>query len=428
MKRKTRERRSRTRSSLRLGTVRDGILALALFIASTSSTPAIARDLSADRFTLRGFGTLGATTHDADHIEFRRTNGQAQGAKADDIDFGVDSLAGAQIDVKLGTRFDAVAQLLTRQQNDGSWKPRLSQGFLRYSPDQSLSLRAGRIGYDIYLLAESRQVGYSYLPARPTPEFYGQITNDDIDGGDISYTRRLGPGVFRGRLFAGDSVGELAFENDVRTESKQQISGGTFDYAYRGWMWRVAAVSFSYEAGDDIRPLIGGLRATQFPSALAIATDLDQQRFRSQGVQLGMAYDDGPMLAQVLYGVVRSDSIAGPEYDKFYGLFGYRVRNWTPFVSHVRSEDVHPVRDAGLPPLAPFAPLNAAVVQIQDATRSTQYTTSIGVRYDFSSRIAFKVQLDRAHVEESSLFLDYRADATAPYDMTVLAATVDFVF
>jgi hypothetical protein len=193
-------------------------------------------------------------------------------------------------------------------------------------------------------------------------------------------------------------------------------------------MWRFAAVDFSYEAGDDIQPLIAGLRATQFPSAAAVADDLDQHRFRSRGVQLGVAYDDGPMLAQMLYGVVRSDSIAGPDFVKFYGLFGYRVRSWTPFVSHVRSEDRHPIHDAGLPPVPQLAPLNAAVVQMQDATRSTQYATSVGVRYDFSSHVAFKLQLDHAHVADSSLFLDFRPDTSAPYDMTALAVTVDFVF
>jgi hypothetical protein len=54
---------------------------------------------------------------------------------------------------------DVVLQGVSRMRADGDWTVRISQGFVRWSPDESWVLRAGRIGYDIYLLAESRQVG-----------------------------------------------------------------------------------------------------------------------------------------------------------------------------------------------------------------------------------------------------------------------------
>jgi hypothetical protein len=75
-----------------------------------------------------------------------------------------------------------------------------------------------------------------------------------------------------------------------------------------------------------------------------------------------------------------------------------------------------------------LAPLNAAVVTIQRATRSTQRTASLGVRYDFNSHVDFKFQADRIHVTDSSLMFDYRPNAGAPFDMTVFTAAVDFVF
>ena len=158
-----------------------------------------------------------------------------------------------------------------------------------------------------------------------------------------------------------------------------------------------------------------------------MADDIDKEVYQSQGMQIGMAYDDGPLLAQIMYGAVSSDSLSGPEFDKTYGLFGYRLQKWTPFVSFAGSSDRHPIRDAGLPDIPMLAPLNAAVVGIQRATRSTQHTTSLGVRYDLSSRVDFKLQLDRISVRDSSLLFDYRA-VPGPYEMTVVAATVDFVF
>jgi hypothetical protein len=396
-----------------------------LFIGSGAAR---AHDLGVGPFTFRGFGTLGATTHDTDGVEFRRNTGQAHGAASGDLDFATDSLAGLQINTRLSEKFDVVLQGVARLRADGDWSPRLLQGYLRFSPDDSLVLRAGRIGYDIYLLAESRQVGFSYLAVRPSPEFYGQITNDDIDGLDAAYTRRIGSGLFKARLFGGTGEGEVALISGAGKPTTNDVYGTTFDYIYRGWTARVATVQYNYQASAETRLLAGALRATGVPSAVAVADDIDQDEFQSRGVQIGLAYDDGPMLAQLMYGGVVSDSIAGPEIDKFYGLFGYRLHKWTPYATFSTSRDRNPVREAGLPDIPMLAPLSAAVVLMQETARSTQRTTSLGVRYDVSSHVDLKLQVDRTSVRDSALMFDFRPEAGTPYDVTVVSAAVDFVF
>jgi hypothetical protein len=397
-------------------------------LAMASFGWAHADELGDARFAVRGFGTLGATTHGTDDIEFRRNTGQAYGAKADEIDFGTDSIAGVQFDARIASNFDVMVQAVTRQRSDGDWVPQVTQGFVRWSPDDSFVARIGRVGYDIYLLAESRQVGYSYLAVRPSPEFYGQITNDEIDGADLAYTRRVGHGLVRARAFGGGGSGELAFADRSQSNAEGRIYGATLDYLWRGWTARIAYAQFNYDAGKQVPLLVGALRATQFPSALAVADDIDRRVYESNGVQIGAAYDDGPVLAQVMYGMITSDSLAGPEFDKFYGLFGYRFSRWTPFASFASSRDRNPVRDAGLPDIPQLAPLNAAVIATQRASRSTQHTTSLGVRYDFSSHFDFKLQVDRLEITDSSLIFDYRPVPGGPASLTVIAAAVDFVF
>jgi hypothetical protein len=129
-----------------------------------------------------------------------------------------------------------------------------------------------------------------------------------------------------------------------------------------------------------------------------------------------------------MYGTATSDSIAGPDFDKFYGLFGYHLDKFTPFVAFASSRDRGSIRDAGLPPIPQLAPLNAAVIATQAATRSTQHTTSIGVRYDFAPHFDLKLQIDRLAVTDSSILFDRRPNAGTPYDLTVISAAVDFVF
>jgi hypothetical protein len=387
-----------------------------------------AEELGAKSFTLRGFGTVGVTTHDTDGIEFRRNVGQGQGAAAGDIELYTDSIAGVQFNATLNSKLDVVVQGVSRMHADGGWGAELSQGFVRYSPDESLVLRAGRIGYDIYLLAESRQVGYSYLPLRPSPDFYGLIANDEVDGLDIAYTRRLGHGLVRARLFGGASYGELAFSDGTHVDSDSDAYGASFDYLYRGWTARVALVRFKYDTGADLAQLVAGLRMTGVPESLAIADELDHAKLATLGFQFGVAYDDGPLQAQLLYGVADSDSIAGPDFNNIYALFGYRVRDFTPFASFARSDNRETIRSTGLPDFPMFAPLNGAVYGIQSRLRSEQHTASLGVRYDFTSHFDLKLQVDRVSVRDSSLIFDRRSPAGGRAEMTVFAAAIDFVF
>src|SRR5688572_22940338 len=101
MERDTRERSSRTRQSLRRGMPAALFSILSVWIGVGGVQ---AQDIAGTRFTVRGFGTLGATTHDADGIGFRRNVGQAESVEARKIDFDIDSLAGAQFEFKVNSK------------------------------------------------------------------------------------------------------------------------------------------------------------------------------------------------------------------------------------------------------------------------------------------------------------------------------------
>lgn len=397
----------------------------ALFLAAAAAS---AQDMAADRFTFRGFGTLAATWQDAEGVDYRRFIGQPRGVAEGEVELHTDSIAGAQVDFALHQVLSISVQALTRLRPDGDWHLGVSQAYLRYSPDDSLVLRAGRLGYDIYLLAESRQVGYSYLAMRPSPEIYGLLGSDEVDGADVTYTHRLGRGLARMRLFGGGSSNQVAFVDGSYIDTDAEIYGAVFDYLYRGWTARAAVVKFQYDPDPQLALLAAGLNMTGQPQAMSLAPGISRDKLTSNGVQLGVVYDEGPLQAQVLATHIISDSIAGPDLDSVFTQVGYRFGQWTPFLAFARSRDRNPIEGTGLPDLPMFAPLNFAVLQVQANSRSTQHTTSVGVRYDLSSRFDFKLQLDRISLRDSSLMLDRRAPPGGPLDMTVIAAGVDFVF
>jgi hypothetical protein len=392
------------------------------------ASTARAQEFDVDRLTFRGFGTLGFTTHDAEGIEFRRNVGQGHGVEAHDIDFQPDSLAGLQLNANLLPRLDFALQGVTRATAEGDWAPRITQAFLRYSPDESLVLRAGRFGYEIYLLSESRQVGYSYLAVRPSQDFYGLVTNDEVDGVDVSWTTRLGPGVFKARAFGGEGSDETALPDGTTWAAGSNALGATLDYSYRSLTARVAVLEVSYGANAELRGLGGALVSTGMPPAVAIGQDLLASAQESRGMQLGLAYDNGPLQAQLLYGRITSDSIAGPNVNAFQAQVGYRLHDWTPYISFAKSQDRSPVRSTGLPELPELLPAIEMVRLLQDNMRASQHSTSLGARWDFSSNWAFKAQVDFTDIHDSALNFDRRPPDAGGTRMTVLTAVIDFVF
>ena len=392
------------------------------------SSAAHAQMLDADRFAFRGFGTLGVTTHDGEGIEFRRNVSQASGAEANRLDFETDTLAGLQINARLAPRLDFTLQGVTRLNAEGDWTPRITQAFLRYSADESLVLRAGRFGYDIYLLAESRQVGYSYLAVRPSQEFYGLVTNDEVDGVDVAWTTRIGPGVFKARVFGGKSSDSTALADGTAWSGDSDALGATVDYSWRSLTARIAMLRISYGANPDLRGLGDFLVSTGVPESVDIGAELVGSTQESRGLQAGIAYDNGPLQAQLLYGHIISDSIAGPNVDAYQAQAGYRIGDWTPYASFASSRDRDPIRATGLPALPELQPISDAIWQMQKNMRATQHSTSFGVRWDLSAHWALKTQVDFTDLHDSALNFDRRESGSGGTHLTVVTAAVDFVF
>jgi hypothetical protein len=402
--------------------------AFAIFLTVLLGSPAVLAQMSEDRFVVRGFGTLALTTHDAEGIEFRRNVGQASGIESGKIGVQSDSLAGLQFNANLTAGFGATLQAVTRLDADGDWSPRVTQAFLRYSPDDSLVFRAGRFGYEIYLNAESRQVGYSYLAVRPSQDFYGLVTHDEVDGVDVSWTSRLGRGLIKARVFGGRGSDQTVFPDRTRWEGDSDAVGLTLDYSLRALTARAAMLQVSYGRDPALRELGAFLVSTGVPPSVSLGDDLYSSNQTSRAVQLGLAYDDGPVEAQLLYGHILSDSIAGPNVSAFYSQVGYRLGDFTPFVSYARSKDRHPMRSTGLPESPELLPVIEAVAAIQRNVRASQHSTSLGLRWDLSSHWAFKLQADFASIHDSALNFDTRPPGSGEAQMTVVTAAVDFVF
>jgi hypothetical protein len=405
------------------------VLSSALLALSVSMSMAHAAEPGSPVFTFQGFGTLALDYHDEDaDFEYRRNTSQARGVQANQLDLATDSRAGIQANLSIRDDVQVVAQAVTRQGATGDWSPRVERAFVRFNPGADTFLRLGRIGYDSYLLAESPDVGYSYLPIRPAPEFFGLFATDDVDGADAAFTRQIGEGLGRIRLFGGNSRGKQVYAHGVATPTNSDVFGGQLDYGIHSWLVRAGLVDVHVRKTPDFSALANALRATGVAQSASLASALQDGSRSIRAFQIAVAYDGRPLEAQVLLTRVESHMIAAPRVNSGFAVVGYRYRQATPFVSLAAVRSYEDILPTGLPEAGSFASLDSAARAAQTALQANQRTASAGVRFDVTPRLDLKFQVDRVHFHDTNLIFDRATPAPGGRNLTLFGIAADFVF
>ena len=403
------------------------------------------------RWSVSGFGTLGAAWHDADDTQFRRSVDQRRGTRANELDFGIDSTLGLQVHGALTPQWSVLAQAVMNQGRHGEWGPHLVWGFVKYVPNDWLELRAGRLVTDIYLDGDSRHVGYAYTAVRPYADVYGRLTYDNFDGLDATVQHALGDGLLRFKLFGGRTRGSV-FLNDREHPVKVGRSfGATLD-----WIGPELSLKLSWgnmvTTRNDIyaplRPVLQGVaegaHALGDHRLAAQASTLASEIANSNRIgYLGaaLAWERGPLSLQLMGTDMSMTVFPGFEGWGAGATAAYRMGRWKPYVTWSRSlldpKDRPLDLDRPIPPELPpdlagypveVGYLRGLYPTITGYTRHDQTTIGAGVRYDVVENVALKLQVDRIDAKRSSTLLDDRGYVTGPRALTVFSATLDFVF
>jgi hypothetical protein len=383
--------------------------------------------LSDSRFSLSAFGTLGATYQNARGLAYRRNISQGHGARAGELDLGTDSILGLQVTGKIATGIDALVQGTVARNENGVWRPQLKRGFLRYQPDPSVMVRAGRIGLELYLLGDAFDVGYGYLTIRPPVEVYGLLAADEFNGIDATFSRTLGGGVGRIRLLGGKWPFDVALPAGTTTTiGNDSILGITADYLIGDWQTRAALVRIHIPGGAD--PVAPALAQTGFPQAVALAHELNRTQQNSYGAEIGATYEGDPLQASLVYVHLNSDYLQGSKFNSALVLLGYRLGELTPYTEFAMTDNFGLARGTGLPALPVFEPLIQAASEDQTSSQTTQRDFSLGVRYDFAPHVDLKAQIDRVWLHQSELIFDYNVPPPGHTSLTVYGVAVDFAF
>ena len=389
---------------------------LSAFALVALTLPALADNGS--EFTVRGFGTLGAVRTSGDDVEFVRDISQPRGATGH-WNARTDSVLGVQANWRLTPVVEAVVQGVSRYRYDRTFKPEIAWAFLRFDPNPALSLRLGRLGTEFFMLADSRQVGYSYLTVRPPGDYFWYLPFFSVSGADATLTTPVGDSILRGKIYYGIADGKIPLADKQWKIDGSALMGAYLEYQTGNWLVRGSYANIRFNSSlplaNDFATLVPGtLTADQARAGLDY---LETDGTRSHYYSLGLVYESGPWQFQLMLNAIDQGSKAFENSRAGYVLAGYRIGPVTPYIgySHVdsvrRTAEVHPL-----------------VAKIRADSRSEQGTAILGARWDVMPNLALKAQWDAIRGDPSSIFPYRREQADWDGRLDVFSLTMDFVF
>ena len=390
----------------------------------------------APTFSFSGYGTLGIAHSSEDRADylvdaFKPTGPGFTRAWSADID----SRIGAQLTAAFTPRLSAVVQVIAQQRHDDTFTPTVEWANVKYEATPDLSVRAGRVVLPVFMVTDSRRVGYAIPWVRPPVEVYGLVPLTTSDGVDATWRARVG---------RASNVLQLTYgRSDPKFPSTPAIGSGTARVRNIATLANAidlgsTTLRFSYGRSQltiaAFDPLFDAFRQLG-PEGIAIADRyaVDAKKVTFEGI--GVLHDPGSWFAMAEWAKFDTHSIVGGK-SAWYVSGGYRLRNVTPYLTYAATRAVSPRSDPGLS-LQAFPPQLVPVAATLNATLNgvlgglgVQKTASIGARWDFMPNAALKVQYDRVKMGEGSPgpFGNLQPGFQPGGKAGIFSAAVDFVF
>jgi hypothetical protein len=382
-------------------------------------------------FSLNGFGTLGVVRSDEDQADFASSFVVPDGAGyTRDWSPEVDSVLGLQLTADLTPRFTGILQVVSEQRYDETYTPVVEWANLKFDITPDLSVRAGRMVQQTFMVSEYRKVRYATPWIRPPKEVYGMIPVTNADGIDFSYRFRIDG--FTNTLRA------LYGTKDVDIPDGSEVSARDIVGLSDTLEWGAATLFASYGRTrltiEDLNPFFDAFR--QFGAegeTIADRYDVDGKRFEI--MSFGLRYDPGEWFVMGEWARSSTPAFIGNS-EGWYITGGYRFGEVTPYMTVARIWAHGDVSAPGMS-LVGLSPeqaaqsqgLNAALNQLLGSAPQ-QKSISVGVRWDFIRNAALKVQYQYLDLDDGSpgVLTNTQPGFEPGGAVNLFSAAIDFVF
>ena len=391
-----------------------------------------------DAVRISGFGTGALTWTNTDKAEFARPN-QAGGATKD-VTTGVDSNFGVQADYAVNSWLSVTGQGLVRKDAQDDFGAELAWAFAKAKVSDDVSIRVGRMGLPAFMISDYRNVGYANTMLRPPAEVYSQMLFNTVDGADVIWQHSYADTTYTAQFAVGKSKVDIAggpsLEGRRVTALNLVAEHGPLTVRFGRVDGRLT-LNNSASLATLLNTLNTVAAGYKFPQAAQLAKDIDVRDKKASFTSLGATLDWNDIVVQSEYAKRKTDSYIN-DTTSWYVMGGYRIGKFLPYYSHAKLSidgSVHNGMPAACPAGYPaactptLATLNGIVSNLSytGVGQAEQQTDSIGLRWDFRSSVALKVQFDRVRPNKGSgLLINAQPGFKGP--VTVGAVALDFVF
>ena len=366
--------------------------------------------LVANDIDIKTFGTIGATYNDNGNYTHRKNTLQKNGS-SDDLYFGTDSLLGVQGSYKINNNFTTLLQAVIQKDYKNDLKVSLDSGYLRYENDANLIVKLGRMRTPYYRNSDNQNIGYSKLLVREPIEVYGQVPFEGYNGLELLYTNLLGDYFYNIQV----SYREETFIAPIHSQNEEveitldnlystNLTFGTSEVEIRA-TYMHAQISSKNQMIDTI--------LNTLPISLKEQYSLDNKSSYYLGFGIFVDYNNFIFNSEI--GKRKVPSFY-PDLKGYYLTTGYKIKNYTPYISYARSQMLQETQLNTSTLLDDF-------MAIQNLEQSTK---SVGVKYFINKNLDVKFQYD--YIQPKGEFGGYYVGSQDPQSMNVYSAMIDFVF
>ena len=419
-----------------------------VFMASClASQPIFALESSGPSYSFNGFGTLGAVYSDEDQADFvsswlLQPNGAGH---TSEWHAGIDTKLGGQVNAQFNDQFSAVLQVVVERQEDNAWSPAIEWANLQYQLNDNLSLRLGRTVIAAFMVSDTRLVGYANPWIRGPQELYQIVPITNIDGLDVIYEQDHGNWSNSLQLTYGQTDQDIIQSGELQAKNVLIVSSAlTYDYA----TFRLAYISADADLGipesdtlftayDDLGEALALIPEQEDAAAQASAMS-GRYAVNHAPVEVysaGLRLEPGNWLFMAEWARI-TEANALSKADAWYTTLGYRFNAVTPYLTLAEVNGDTPqepgVNTSGMPaPLATATDaLNNGLNQFLSQASHAQKSITLGIRWDFISNAALKLQYQHIKLDEKSAGrLSNVQPAFEPGNrVNTFSAVIDFVF
>jgi hypothetical protein len=390
----------------------------------------------ASMFTFGAFGTLGVVHSDQPLADFTSSSVEGAGAGHTHVwSAAVDSLLAAQVSAQIRPQLSAVLQVMSEQNADSSFSPHVEWAYVKYQINPDFSVRVGRTELDVFLLTDSRNIGFAYPFVRPPIELYDLVPVTNSDGIDFSYRLAMADGSNTIDAAIGHAHYPYPISNSQATgtgDATEQFS--LVDTFQRGAATLRVSYGQAHLTVPAFEPLFDAFREFG-PQGIGISDRYDVSDRIVMYYGLSAAYEPGDWFLMAELGRVNYHSVLG-ETTGWYVSSGHRFERITPYATYAQTRPNSNTRDPGLDLSALPSSLAAAAAALNArldttlATIASQRTVSLGARFDVTSNVDLKLQWDHTNLGAGSQgwLTNIQPGFTPGSSLTLLTATLDFVF